>query len=82
MGRRERDRQRNGMRQADVLCPFFKNYWRGSIKCEGFMDGCSNTVTFIDKDDHARHMDVFCQKHYKNCEIYRMVMAAKYEEDT
>lgn len=81
MGRRERDRTRNGMRQADVKCPFFKNYHPHGIKCEGIMDGTSISMTFRDRSDHDLHMDVFCQEHFKNCEIYRMVNDAKYGED-
>jgi hypothetical protein len=74
-------RSRNdGYRQAYVKCPFYRGYTKNAIKCEGFMEGVGNTVTFADHKDHSKHMDVFCQMYYKNCEVYQMVMKARYEE--
>ena len=78
MGRR---RPRNGYRQVYVECPFFRDYQDRIVRCEGIMDGTGLVLTFRDREDHRRHMQVFCEDHYKNCEIYRMVMAARYEED-
>ncbi len=77
MGRHSRD----GYRQVYVTCPFFRNYSPDVIRCEGIMDGTGLAISFRDRADQRRHMEVFCEKHFKNCEIYRMVMDARYEED-
>ena len=70
---------RDGYRQVFVNCPFFRNYSPDVIRCEGIMDGTGISISFRDKEDHRRHMSIFCEDHYKNCEIYRMVLDARYE---
>lgn len=77
MGRHSRD----GYRQVFVQCPFYRNYSPDVIRCEGIMEGTGISISFRDREDRRRHMEVFCEDHYKNCEIYRMVMDARYEED-
>lgn len=73
--------------KALVLCPFYrkdtdkKGKWLSSICCEGFMDGCLLTSTFYRQDLFQQHMDVFCKGRYSCCEVYRMIMAAKYEDE-
>lgn len=66
---------------VDVGCPFFKRD-DGShrITCEGLVDKSSITLFFQKKSGFETQMNVFCCKHYQNCEIYEIVMK-KYEED-
>lgn len=73
---------RHGFREAYIKCPFYRNYNSDTVRCEGIMDGTTLGLSFADTKDRCRHMDVFCQtEHFRKCEIYRMVMDARYEEE-
>lgn len=72
---------KHGTREAYIKCPFYRQYTMDTVRCEGIMDGTTVGISFADRKDCYRHMLVFCQEHFKNCEIYRMVMDARYEED-
>lgn len=69
--------------KADVLCPFYRtdDSKRHRIVCEGIVDKSTLAITFCSKRDYADQLDIFCCEYYRNCEIYRMIMASKYEED-
>lgn len=63
-----------------VLCPFY-NYSesrRHKINCEGITDGSCISLFFQSRKDFQIQMDVFCCEHYVKCEVYNMLMAAKY----
>ena len=64
-------------------CPFYKfdDFKRRRISCEGIVDDSTLALTFQRKKDYDTQLDVFCCEHYKNCEVYRMIMAAKYDEE-
>lgn len=69
-------------KQADVLCPFYKyDDGKQRITCEGLVDDSSLALIYHRKNDYEMQIDVFCCEHYKCCEVYRMLMEAKYEED-
>jgi hypothetical protein len=44
-------------------------------------DACILEVKWKRQKDQLKHIQTFCCDKYENCEIYRMVMQAKYEED-
>lgn len=68
--------------QADVGCPFYKHDdGRGRITCEGIVDKSNTILSFGIKGDYLKQMEVFCCQHYKNCEVYQMLMNSKYKED-
>lgn len=69
--------------QADVQCPFFKfdEPKRNRIVCEGIVDGSSLALIYCRKRDYDTQMRVFCCEHYKRCEIHRMLMENKYDEE-
>lgn len=68
--------------EREVLCPFFRRFGDRRLTCEGHHDGVlSLTQLFRDNRAMDVQINLFCNKDYKNCEIYRMIMAAKYEED-
>ena len=69
--------------QADVQCPFFKfdEDKKKRIVCEGFVDKSTLALIYCRKKDYETQLRVFCCDHYKNCEVYRMLMETKYEED-
>ena len=69
-------------KQIEVQCPFYKyDDGKQRITCEGFVDNSSLALIYHRRIDYETQIDVFCCDHYKNCEVYRMLMATKYEED-
>ena len=69
--------------KVDAQCPFYKfdDFKRKRISCEGIVDRSTLALTFEFKKDYELQLGVFCCEHYKNCEIYNMIMAAKYDEE-
>ena len=67
--------------QADAQCPFFKfdEVKKKRIVCEGLVDESSLALIYCRREDYETQLGVFCCEHYKKCEIYRMIMAAKYD---
>lgn len=45
------------------------------------MDKSTLALTYRQREDYDTQLCVFCCEHYKKCEIYRMIMAAKYDEE-
>lgn len=69
--------------KADAQCPFYKfdDCKNKRIVCEGIVDQSTLALTYLNRDDYDMQLFVFCSEHYKNCEIYRMLMEAKYDEE-
>lgn len=68
--------------QADVQCPFYQyDDGRRRITCEGILDKGILTLTFRTRNDFETQIGKFCCRYYKNCEIYRMLMENKYDEE-
>lgn len=69
--------------QHSAQCPFFKfdDVRQKRIVCEGFVDESSLALIYCRKRDYATQLDVFCCDNYKKCEVYRMLMCEKYEEE-
>ena len=66
-------------RQVYVKCPFYRqDDARGKIVCEGIVDGSTVSQNYRSKADLNQQMDIFCCDYYKSCEVYRMIMEAKY----
>ena len=65
--------------QSDVICPFYK-YDNGqtNIICEGITDECSTALAFRTRAAFKKHIELFCCEKYKNCEIARAIVDAKY----
>lgn len=62
-----------------IICPFYKSMAQKSITCEGITDECITKTIFTSPEKRDMHRKVFCERKYKNCEIYRM-LEKKYEE--
>lgn len=69
--------------RSDAQCPFFKSDvgTQRRILCEGIVDKSTLALSFNRKKDYETQLIVFCCEHYKKCEIYRMLMEAKYDEE-
>ena len=66
-----------------VKCPFYQ-YSKGQerkICCEGIIEGSSTFLVFHRRNDFRIQMEVFCCEHYAKCEVYNMLMTAKYSDD-
>lgn len=68
-------------RSKRVLCPMYIGDGPIEICCEGPFDLCPRvTLSFRNRNACEQHMALFCDKDYCCCEVYRMVMAAKYDD--
>ena len=68
-------------KQIEVKCPFYKyDDGKRRITCEGIIDDSSLALIYHNNQDYAMQIDTFCCKHYKKCEVYRMLMD-KYDEE-
>lgn len=70
----------NTCMMRDCRCPFMEDMRGKCITCEGPMGDASVTLRFRTQLRMERHAETYCKQRYEYCEIYRMVMAAKYEE--
>ena len=69
-------------KQIEVQCPFYKyDDGKQRITCEGLVDNSSLALIYRNRSDYETQIDVFCCEHYKKCEVYRMLMSAKYDEE-
>lgn len=69
-------------KQIDVQCPFYKyDDGRRRITCEGLVDKSSIALIYLTRGDFDTQLGVFCCKHYKNCEVFR-ILIQKYEEES
>lgn len=72
---------RNSWRSVVAVCPFFRSDQPCAIFCEGIVDRSTIRLSFKRKEDCDLQFGVFCAAAFKNCEIYRAVIAAKYQDD-
>ena len=68
-------------RDYGVQCPYYITDTKQTITCEGFIRGSSVIQRYNKIADRKQQMKIFCCKHYKNCELYRMISSEKYEMD-
>ncbi len=65
--------------QVYVKCPFYhRDDGKIRLTCEGIVENSTMNWNFRCKADLQQQMDIFCCEYYKNCEVYRMLMEAKY----
>lgn len=67
-------------RQVYVKCPFYRFSTPTTLSCEGLGDAQTIKWTFIKKAELNKQMEVFCMDHCENCELYRMLLEAKYND--
>ena len=68
-------------RDYGVQCPYYITDTKQTITCEGFIRGSSVIQRYNKIADRKQQMRIFCCKHYRNCELYRMISSEKYEMD-
>lgn len=70
-------------KRVHVRCPFYlrDDAKNRRISCEGVVDRSVISITYRRRDDYLQQIDTYCCKHYKKCEVYRMLMDNKYKED-
>lgn len=71
-----------GYLDAHVQCPFFRriDLHTGRICCEGLTDESSIILHYNRREDLSIQFDFLCCNKYKNCEVFRAIMEAKYQE--
>ena len=72
---------RNNYLAVNVLCPFFKDYERRTIRCEGFLANGSEITTFLTEKEMTTYLEQKCSDDYRNCPKYRTIMEEKYKEE-
>lgn len=65
---------------GEVRCPFFKGHGRNEIVCEGLVDRSSIILRYQSTGDKEMQSTLYCKGLYSYCEIYNMLMRAKYDE--
>ena len=76
-GKRVRVTAKLLVHEADAKCPFFHWAKGQTIACEGFYPG-AGIVQRFQKIRDAETQIRFCCGRYKNCELYRAIMEARY----
>ena len=67
-------------KQIEVECPFYKyDDGKQKIICEGLVDKGHIALFYQRRSDYRTQINMFCCEHYKKCEVYRMLMEAKYD---
>ena len=64
----------------DARCPFIKTAHGKCVECEAPMDNAKQILHFRTEAQMEKHARNYCCENYQYCELYRIVMAAKYEE--
>lgn len=68
--------------QVFVQCPFYRqDDGRSRIHCEWMIDHSTVSINFQRRPDFITQIQTFCCGCYDKCEIYRMLMVNKYEEE-
>lgn len=65
---------------GEVKCPFFKGHGRYELVCEGLVDKSSIILRYQQISDKEMQSTLYCKGLYSYCEIYNMLMRAKYDE--
>lgn len=66
---------------SEIRCPFFMAHNGHEVHCEGIMDGSKIIQRYCRASDKDKQCQIFCCEVYSYCEIYRMLMQAKYDEE-
>lgn len=62
-----------------VRCPFFLHNGKRNVVCEGITDDSTLSLRFATEESRNEQKRIYCDKDYKRCEIYRMLLE-KYDE--
>lgn len=65
---------------VDVKCPFYRKNGAITLTCEGIIPDTRMQHAFWNAAERDKHMNIFCNKAFTNCEAYRAILE-KYEED-
>lgn len=72
--------QRTQWGAEEVKCPFFRSHTYVEILCEGVTDDSTIRMLYRNRKGREKQERIFCADRYKNCEIYRAIMSAKYDD--
>lgn len=77
----ERNRISSTADTGNIQCPYFIAHGKKEIVCEGLVDGCKMCSTFDDLELKRQHQEIYCEKHYKRCEMYCSIQHWKWPEE-
>lgn len=60
----------------NVLCPYYKSEDTQLIYCTGVKEDTALHLGFSYPADKVRHMERYCEDHYGDCDIARMLEEA------
>lgn len=80
MATRAKPERINTCMMRDCKCPMMQEMRGKTVMCEAPMDGANVILKFRSGRKMENHAEIYCKGNYRYCEIYRMVMAAKYED--
>lgn len=63
---------------TNAKCPFYCGDSKYFVRCEGIVEDSTLTLSFRSQKEREKQFGLFCCDEYEKCEIYRMVMEAKY----
>lgn len=72
---------KNDYEDVRVLCPFYDGISGGDIKCHGPVADTKITWHFQNELAAREQHRVFCQKHWKRCEMSRCIIYNRNYED-
>lgn len=62
-----------------IKCPFFQNLSKQKITCEGPYDDCvAISQVYQTNENRNKQVKLFCGGDFEKCEVYRMIVEAKY----
>lgn len=67
--------------QTNVGCPFYQYDEGRRLVCEGVFPDTKLSHLFRNSADCREQMRIFCCASFESCEVYRMLVENKYEED-
>ena len=66
----------------DILCPFYVKDDQRVLTCEGFPETLSHNQVFKNRDSLLKHASIYCSTwNYHCCEVYRLIMESKYNDE-
>lgn len=66
---------------SNIRCPFYRMHKKKSIGCEGMTDDCKLLILYEAEEERKKQQRIFCAQRFEKCEIYEMIMKAKYTEE-
>lgn len=61
-------------------CPFYRARSEREVHCEGLLPESIAIHRFRSRTDCKQQLTIYCCEHFRQCEVYRSIMAEKYSD--